>query len=558
MEQSIKIRLLKSIGKVYEQAKDCKLETEFFEKVENELKVLSEYFGTSHTQSLLLAMIFSHNYSGKEAKFEDLYKYFDCSPTKLLEISEDFVYLCENNLIIQKNVVYASVKIALANNVFIINEKVTEAILNNTPLPKLEDAAENIIEFLELIDEIGQQQDGNLRQANMVFKQIDRLINQNLHFPLIKMVHGFNFQHTMDAYLYLYVISKAINGSESELLERTADHICENSFMKMNIVQEIISGDNELIRNNLIEIIESNFNNDARIKLTEHSYKLLEECNLKYYIKRKVKQSDSIHPAKIIEKALYFNADETKQLEILKRLLLNENYIEIQNRLEQKGLPKGITVLLHGLPGTGKTETVFQFAKETNREIVKVDISQSKSMWFGESEKKIKQIFTNYKSYAKNCELKPILLFNEADAIIGKRKELGTSSIDQTENTIQNILLEELENFEGIFLATTNLIKNIDSAFDRRFLYKVEFHQPETSVKAKIWKSKLPTLTENECNTLASSFNFSGAQIENIIRKSEIYEIIHGIAVDFSNIVEFCSVELLGRKNIIKVGFKKA
>ena len=201
---------------------------------------------------------------------------------------------------------------------------------------------------------------------------------------------------------------------------------------------------------------------------------------------------------------------------------------------------------------------MFQFAKETNREIVKVDISQSKSMWFGESEKKIKQIFTNYKSYAKNCELKPILLFNEADAIIGKRKELGTSSIDQTENTIQNILLEELENFEGIFLATTNLIKNIDSAFDRRFLYKVEFHQPETSVKAKIWKSKLPTLTENECNTLASSFNFSGAQIENIIRKSEIYEIIHGIAVDFSNILEFCSVELLGRKNIIKVGFKKA
>ena len=85
-------------------------------------------------------------------------------------------------------------------------------------------------------------------------------------------------------------------------------------------------------------------------------------------------------------------------------------------------------------------------------------------------------------------------------------------------------------------------------------LYKVEFHQPETSVKAKIWKSKLPTLTENECNTLASSFNFSGAQIENIIRKSEIYEIIHGIAVDFSNIVEFCSVELLGRKNIIKYG----
>src|SRR5690606_22400642 len=114
------------------------------------------------------------------------------------------------------------------------------------------------------------------------------------------------------------------------------------------------------------------------------------------------------------------------------------------------------------------------------------------------------------KSYAKNCLLKPILLFNEADAIIGKRKEIGSSNVDQTENTIQNILLEELEGFDGIFLATTNLVKNLDAAFDRRFLFKIEFHKPETSIKAKIWNSKMPVLTEDECKMLASRFDFSG------------------------------------------------
>ena len=74
-------------------------------------------------------------------------------------------------------------------------------------------------------------------------------------------------------------------------------------------------------------------------------------------------------------------------------MLQEDNFKETQNRLQSKGLPKGITALLHGSPGTGKTETVFQVAKDTNREIVKVDISQSKSMWFGESEKIIKLYF---------------------------------------------------------------------------------------------------------------------------------------------------------------------
>ena len=148
-------------------------------------------------------------------------------------------------------------------------------------------------------------------------------------------------------------------------------------------------------------------------------------------------------------------------------------------------------------------------------------------------------------------------MFNEADAIFGKRKEIGNSNIDQTENTIQNILLEELESFDGIFLATTNLVKNLDTAFERRFLFKVEFQKPDNTIKAKIWNSKLPNLTENECNTLANCFDFSGGQIDNIIRKNEIYEIVHGITVDFNNIVEFCNSELLLRSKTFKVGFTK-
>jgi len=197
-------------------------------------------------------------------------------------------------------------------------------------------------------------------------------------------------------------------------------------------------------------------------------------------------------------------------------------------------------------------------AKETNREILKVDTSSAKSMWFGESEKIIKRIFTDYRSHVKNCERMPILLFNEADAIISKRKENGNSNVSQTENTIENIILEELETFDGIFFATTNLARNLDTAFERRFLFKIEFHKPSTTVKAKIWSAKLPQLTDLECETLAGLYDFSGGQIDNIVRKNEIQEIIYGISVDFNHILGFCETELLSKNNRVKIGFKRA
>jgi len=243
-----------------------------------------------------------------------------------------------------------------------------------------------------------------------------------------------------------------------------------------------------------------------------------------------------------------------KQLFLLKDLLKDVKFKETQKRLIDKNLPKGITALLHGAPGTGKTEVVKQIARETNRELMKVEISQSKSMWFGESEKIIKRIFTDYKAFSKECEQTPILFFNEADAIISKRREIGKSNIAQTENTIQNIILEELENFDGILIATTNLANNIDSAFERRFLFKIQFQKPDISIRAQIWKLKLPFLDKEECRLLAERFDFSGGQIDNVLRKKEIHEIIYEEKVTLNNLLAFCSEETYANERT-KIGF---
>lgn len=244
------------------------------------------------------------------------------------------------------------------------------------------------------------------------------------------------------------------------------------------------------------------------------------------------------------------------QLSMLKSLLNDSNLLETQQRLSNKSLPKGIAVLLHGSPGTGKTESVMQIARETDRMIMKVEISQMRSKWYGENERLTKGIFRDYASLNSVCDRTPILLFNEADAIFSTRTSADNSKIDKMENTVQNILLEELEHFSGIMIATTNLAKNFDAAFERRFLFKIRFDKPDISVNARIWKLKMPDMPETDCKTLASKFHFSGGQIDNVVRKNEIHQVIYGDSDSIDTIMDFCKEEEMQKSRAV-VGFRQ-
>ena len=167
----------------------------------------------------------------------------------------------------------------------------------------------------------------------------------------------------------------------------------------------------------------------------------------------------------------------------------------------------------------------------------------------------MKRIFNNYEQLRQKSSITPILFFNEADAILGKRKVNSDSNVAQTENAIQNILLEALENFKGIFIATTNLIQNLDTAFDRRFIYKMCFMPPSIETGAQIWKQNLPFLTEENCMNLAESFQFSGGQIDNVVRKCEIEHILSGRQANAQEVFAFCEREELLKNNGSRIGF---
>jgi SpoVK/Ycf46/Vps4 family AAA+-type ATPase len=105
--------------------------------------------------------------------------------------------------------------------------------------------------------------------------------------------------------------------------------------------------------------------------------------------------------------------------------------------------------------------------------------------------------------------------------------------------------LQELETFEGILFATSNLNVNLDKAFERRFPYKIHFRKPDVATREKIWATKLPDLDPQAVATLAQSFELTGGQIDNIVRKYLLHNILNDTTPDLGQIEQMCTEESL-------------
>lgn len=255
-------------------------------------------------------------------------------------------------------------------------------------------------------------------------------------------------------------------------------------------------------------------------------------------------------------KQLLLNVDEQTQYDELVELLQSDRFNEVNRNLKEAGLRGGFTCLFYGPPGTGKTEAAYQIANATGRDIYQADMSQLHDKWVGGSEKNARQIFDQYLAKILKSKNTPILLLNEADAIISRRIESADTSVGIMYNRVQNILLQALEDFQGILIATTNLETNFDSAFERRFLYNMRFQRPEAAVRTRLWKSVVDTLSDEDCSILAEEFpDFAGGQIVNIGRKVIIDRALHSRSIDLQRMREFCVRETIAPKHN-QVGFR--
>ncbi|MCD8293047.1 MAG: ATP-binding protein [Prevotellaceae bacterium] len=360
--------------------------------------------------------------------------------------------------------------------------------------------------------------------------------NDGLHFihALRAMVHEAGGR--MLYYLICYELVKDDNFVLCQLSDITT------KSEEIQLRRQLKENKHPLQQTGLAELTGGGMFGSASVDLTEKGKRLYLEEDYDLFCKE-TSDNDLIPSDKITTKQLYFSGDTERQLRSLANSLKQGNYEALCSRLEQSHLPKGITVLLYGYPGTGKTESVLQLARQTGRAIYHVNIASTKSCWFGESERLIKEVFDDYRKLCGRQEVKPILLFNEADGIFSKRKDSASGSVAQTENAIQNIILEEMERLDGILVATTNLADNLDNAFERRFLFKIKFEKPGVEAKKQIWLSKLPALSPELAGRLAAGYDFSGGEIDNITRKVLVEELLVGTKITDEALITLCNDE---------------
>ena len=548
METKIQFNVLETIENLYKSSKNSKLNTEFFKKANDDLEKLSAYFHLNETQTVLFANAFILSF--ERSAMSSVFKHLGFPEYKIMFFMDDI------NVLFQKKMLKKDRHFREKEMDYEIDKDISYAISQNLSIYEQNPEKKNSIQIFEEFDKYSDQFDDN-----SITKREFRLYIHNLHseYPHIKFFQEMEKWKLDDfeKFFLLDTVWDAVSQGDNDFNTRvmsTVEDYYKDKGASLMFLNMILDGQTKLTQHNLIEFSKENYRNRISAKLSKNLLKFLREKE-NIQVEFFEEENQQLIQAKSIKrKELIYNEKEIQSIEIVKTAISEIKFRRLQKRLKSKAMPLGITILLHGEPGTGKTETVYQLAKFSGRNIFKVDISETKSMWFGESQKLVKKIFTDYREFKETEKKCPILLFNEADAVIGKRKAAGSSNVADTENAIQNILLEELENFDGILFATTNLIGNLDSAFERRFLYKINFEKPETRVASKIWQSKMPFLSEEESMKLASQFNFSGGEIENIARKILMDEVLNNISPNFIQTKKHCQSEKWS-EGTQKIGF---
>ncbi|MCL2042509.1 MAG: ATP-binding protein [Treponema sp.] len=543
------MNMLDHFEKIISLVKKNGLNDGFFESAQEHLDAAASLFHTNPVQTVLFAILLD-NYNKRDYySAEDISKIIKCGRLQFLKFLDDFDDLRRKRLIRKKGSCENFPRYHIPMDVINAVRKGIEyqdTTYENLSPEEFFDLAQKLID------------DADDYEPDTLEDEVNYLLDCNKNICFVQKSKEYDLGE--GSVLILLAFCCALLHENKEILEIDELRFKLREIFGHHHVRQILgrfkSGKHKLFEKELIEYdCLDGLADTEHVRLSQKAIdEFLDDVDIKENAKRKGK--DYIHVNKIPEKKLFYSNKINERIVELTALLKEENITIIQKRLSENGMRTGFACLFSGPPGTGKTETVYQIARETGRDILLVNIAETKSMWFGESEKRIKAVFDRYRGIVKSGGLAPILLFNEADAILGKRRELAASRSGpgQTENAIQNIILQEMENLNGILIATTNMTVNLDKAFERRFLYKIEFDKPDAESKKMIWQSLLPDLSTEDASRFSVQYDFSGGQIENIARKSTVSSILKGSIPDSSVLETFCKEESL-EKTAVKIGF---
>lgn len=542
--------LLQAFEMIVDKAKDSSLGEKFYQEADSYLGFVSDKLCISKRASAIMALFADRCYD-THIQFSDLIDYLDCRILTLLRYTTETQELIDKEYVCQNRIEGLNYSIPM---------EVMEAFQHNQRYIPSDVEDFTARELFDKFDELFSKCRCEKLNKQVLRKKLRALVVKNSNLAFVKAMALYDIDaEDKDFPLFILLCTLFVIDGDDDIRCNDLNFIYEEGESVWRWAKRDLSqGNHRFLQKKFIEYTnDDGFADRESFKITDSAKKLLfSEMNLSAmrgsHPKGGMLSFENIKPKK-----LFYNDKERKQVEELAALLDEKNFQGIRDRLKETNFRSGFACLFYGAPGTGKTETVLQIARKTGRDLIQVNISDIKSMWVGESEKNIKGIFDDYRKMVKQSAKTPILLFNEADAIIGKRMVGAEKAVDKLENNIQNIILQEIEQLEGILIATTNLAENMDKAFERRFLYKVKFEKPDLHGRLQIWQTMIPSLNDADASFLAARYDFSGGEIENIARHYTIQSILHGKpAVMLKSLVGYCDSERLEvRTPKRKVGF---
>jgi len=509
------------------------------------LKKLAKRIKVS-TDAALMFAVFANKFDDNKIEISDLANFLDCTQIKILTYWDAIDQLVQLKYIGKRKNLDEEYS-------FFVPADVMTAVRENriyTPIVYTNLTSE---QWTDRLSDLLHRRDRGLISYDLFMENLESLIRNNQHLTIAREL--VTIQDKENQMLFAGMIDLFIQNNDNHIMRSDVEDLFEESWMARSHARQLERGEHPLQIDGLVE----HSNSDGQVE--SDAWMLTQAAKDRFLSELDILTPNRLDkelraPNTIVDKNLYFNASVSKQLKQLQDLLQPNRFTHIQDNLVKHGMRKGFACIFYGSPGTGKTETVLQLARQTGRSIFQVDVPNLRSKWVGDTEKNVKAIFDRYRSYCKRCEVAPILLFNEADAVLCRRNEGATGSVDKMENAMQNIILQEMETLDGIMIATTNLTNNLDAAFERRFLYKIEFSKPTPNESKHIWHAMLPDLTDDETYLLANKYDFSGGQIENIARKQIVDSILLGTErPSMEAIRSACDTERFNKSQNKPIGF---
>ena len=544
--------LLAAVEHISSVTKDCKLDLQSITNAGAELEAISEFLSITEEQSILFSCLTELGFQ-KAISLDTLAKHFDVSILRLIKFLVDLDALEDKNLII-KFKTGKSKQHSYNDVMYTIPFRVIEALRKADASCLAFQEKYDLPSFLQkVVDLIDERSEGNIG-TETVLKELEGIILFNRELPFVSYIDD-SLSHIISKFTAFAVSCWRLKQRFDISIEDYADALFDDFRAHLDFEQQITDGTHELMKKKILKLSSSEFDIEKSFALSETSVKKL-YLDYPSLLTSFTGEQEMLSHLKIADKKLYFNSQVNSQLKDIGEMLKPSKFKAYCRALKKNNYTMGVTAIFYGEPGTGKTEAVYQLARKTGRDIFMVDLSRTKSKWFGESEKVVRQIFTDYETLRRNRLIEPILFINEADGLFGSRMPSGGdhTSTDQTVNTIQNILLQSMEIFEGILIVTTNLAGNLDKAFERRFFFRLEFTRPDAACRRMIWKSKLPELTAKEAELLGEKFRLTGGDIDVKVRQALMNKILKREGKLFKILDESC-MSIPGFRSGNRVGF---